>query len=60
MELTRGKRRGSKIIRKARIRVAHRSTCPQWIAKVRLHGGHPDTHELIHDSADYVLSEWAA
>jgi hypothetical protein len=59
-ELTRGERDGSKIIRKARIRIEHRLTCPQWPERVRQHGGHPEVTELTHESADFVLTERAA
>jgi ssDNA-binding Zn-finger/Zn-ribbon topoisomerase 1 len=60
MELTRGKRSGPKIIRKARIHIEHRLTCPQWLRRVRDHGAYPETTELTHDTPQYVLTERAA
>ena len=57
-ELTRGERDGSKIIRKARIRVEHRLTCPMWLRKVQDHGG--GITELVHESAECVINEWAS
>ena len=59
-ELTRGERDGPKIIRKARIRIAHVPSCPQWLAKIRLHGGHPDITTLVHEADEFTLTEWAA
>jgi hypothetical protein len=59
-ELTRGKRNGPKIIRKARIRVEHRLSCPQWLVRVRLHGGHPEITELTHETDECKITERAA
>ena len=60
IELTRGKRNGRKITRKASIRIAHRPTCPQWIRKCRQHGTHPDIAELVHEADEFTMTEWAA
>jgi hypothetical protein len=57
-ELTRGKRDGPKIIRKAAIFVAHRPSCPMWLRKVQDHGGGIDV--LVHEADEFVLTEWVA
>jgi hypothetical protein len=59
-ELTRGKRDGPKIIHKARIRIEHRLPCPQWLQRVRQHGGHPEISILSHETPEFELMEWAA
>jgi hypothetical protein len=60
IEIARGKHDGSKIIRKAKIGIEHRSTCPQWLRKCRQHGAHPDVTELVHEADEFVMTEWAA
>jgi hypothetical protein len=57
IEVIRGQLDGDKIIRKATVRIVHRSSCPKWRQKAREHGAHPDITVLVHETEKVILTE---
>lgn len=57
--IAKGELSEGRVIRKAKVRVVHKASCPQWQQRARQHGAHPDISTLIHDGEHAKITEEA-